>query len=137
MQHVFNKKDFYKMILRDRFAIAEVVFPIGNGEGKIEFFTSPMGVIMLAKTGEKNNLQEIKLYDKMRGKFIMPNLFCHDNLACIEEGCFVSVSGKIQIEDVFNRDFLVRVNDQTIIAKATIVPKDARTVDKRMSLVYN
>ena len=110
MEHNLCKKEFYKLMLRDRLPVAEVQFPHAGRKCKIEFFSSPMGVILLANVGKNSDLREIKLYDRMGGGFVMPNLFCHDNLVCLDDGNFVSVSSRIQIEDVFDREFLIKIN---------------------------
>ena len=139
MNYILDKKDFYKMVLRDRLPIAQSVFPIRCGAegGKIEIFSTPLGLILLARFKKDVNLREIKLYDKKRGRFAIQNLFCGDNLIKLDEGEFISVSGKVQVEDVIGRDFLIKVDDLNIFARAEAILPRAKAVDKTPRLVYN
>ena len=136
MIDILSKKDFYRMMLRDRYAIAKMDFPVRLGEGKIEFFSTPLGTVLRAKLEGGSVLKEIKLYDKGRGRFIYRNAFCGDEIIEIGEGVFVSVSGKLQIEDVVGREFLLKIDDMNIVARAEMMPRRS-LVDKSARLVYN
>ena len=80
-------------------------------------------------------LREIKMYDRSRGTFAIQNVFCGDNLIKIDEGVFVGVSSRLQIEDVIGRDFLIKSDGLSIVARAKMIEKPK--VDKRARLVYN
>ena len=67
----------------------------------------------------------------------MQNVFCGDNLIEISEGTFVGVSSKLQIEDLIGREFLIKLDDVSIIARAQMLPKRELNVDKFSHLVYN
>lgn len=136
MQNIFDRKDFYRAMLRGRLPIAEAIFIFGNGEGgKLEFFCTPLGTVLRAHMENGLSLREIKMYDKSRGGFIIQNVFCGDNLIKIDEGVFVGVSSRVQIEDVIGRDFLIKADSLSIVARAQMIEKPK--VDKRPRLVYN
>ena len=136
MHNIFDKKDFYRAILRGRLPVAEAVFVFGKGEGgRLEFFCTPLGTVLCAKVGSESALREIKMYDKSRGSFAMQNVFCGDNLVKICDGVFVAVSSRLQIEDVVGRDFLIKCEGNSIITRAQIIAKPK--VDKSARLVYN
>lgn len=137
MEHILCKKEFYKMMLRDRLPVAEIEFPIDKEEGRIEFFTCPMGLIVLASIGKGRELDGIKLYSEQKSRFLKLNLFCGDNYVCLEDGVFVCVLSGKQIADIIGREFLISIGAQTIIARAQMIPKRSRAVDKSARLVYN
>ena len=136
MIDILSKKDFYKMMLRDRYAIARMVFPLSVGGGKVEFYSTPLGTVLRAELDGGATLKEIKLYDKSRGSFVYRNAFCGDEIVEIDGGVFVSVSGKLQIEDVVGREFFLKIDDVNIIARAEMIPRRS-LVDKTARLVYN
>ena len=55
----------------------------------------------------------------------------------IEKDVFISITSKLQIEDVIGREFLIRIGENTIISRARLLPKRNHTVDKAKCLVYN
>ena len=136
MQNIFDRKDFYRAMLRGRLPIAEAIFIFGNGEGgKLEFFYTPLGTVLRARVDNDIRLKEIKMYDKSRGEFVIQNVFCGDNLIKVDEGVFVGVSSKIQIEDAIGSDFLIKYDGVSIVARAHLIEKPK--VDKYARLVYN
>ena len=136
MEHNLCKKEFYKLMLRDRLPVASIQFPLERKNRKIEFFTSPMGLIILASIGKNAAIDEIKMYDERRSRYTKLNLFCGDNIVCIEDGMFVCTSCGLQIEDIIGKNFLIKIGDQSIIARAHMLPMH-RAVDKSTRLVYN
>ena len=139
MQNIFDKKDFYRMIMRDRLPIACVDFIMERkkGGGRIDFFSTPLGVVLRASLYGSSDLKEIKIYDRKRGSFFIQNVFCGDNLIETDGGVFVGVSNKLQIEDVIGRDIFIKLGGANIVARAELVPKRERNVDKIARLVYN
>ena len=137
MERFISKKEFYRMMLRDRLPVAEIRFPIDKEDGRIEFFTCPMGLIVLASIGKGRELGGIKLYSEQKSRFLKLNLFCGDNFVCLEGGVFVCVLSSLQIADIIGREFLISIGTQTIIARAQMIPKRLRVVDKSSRLVYN
>ena len=137
MTHILDKKEFYKLMLRDRFPLAKIDFSAGGRIGLIEFFRTPLGTVARAILGGGGTIQEIKMYDKNRGKFCIQNVFCDENLIEISSGIFVGVSTKLCIEEIVGREFLIKLENMTIITRAetTLIPR--RNVDKIPSLVYN
>ena len=139
MQNIFDKKDFYRMILRDRLPIVcvEFIMERKRGGGRIDFFSTPLGVVLRASLYGSNTLKEIKIYDRKRGSFFIQNVFCGDNLIETDVGVFVGVSNKLQIEDVMGRDIFIKLDGANIVAKAELVFTRQRNVDKVARLVYN
>ena len=137
MIEILNKKSFYSMILKDRFALAEMEFPTECGEGRVEFFRTPLGVALKVKVTCGEIVREIKMYDKKRSKFAIQNIFCGDNLVEISHGVFVGVSNKLSIEDAIGRDFLIKLDNMNIIAHAKMPPNPITNIDKMPNLVYN
>ena len=136
MQNIFDKKDFYRAMLRGRLPVAEADFVFGQSKGgRLEFFWTPLGTVLRACMDADVDLREIKMYDKSRGAFAIQNTFCGDNLLKIDNGVFVGVSSRLQIQDVVGRDFLIKTEDSSIIARAQMISKP--TVDKNVRLVYN
>ena len=136
MLDILDKKSFYKMLLRDRFPVANVDFPTKKGNGRVEFIHTPMGVLLhIHSYGER--ISEIKMYDRNCGDFSLQNIFCGDDLICIDDGSYISISGKIKIEDVIGRNFLIKIGDMNIIARAEFLPRRRSDIDKAKSLVYN
>jgi hypothetical protein len=132
-----DKKEFYKRMLIDRRVIAQIDFSLREDFGRIEFYSSPLGVIMLAKCETEGELIGVKIYDRTGGRFELQNVFCGDNLVRMEKGVFISITSKLQIEDVIGRSFLIRVGENTFISRARLLPKIKHTVDKDACLVYN
>ena len=137
MLDICNKKKFYSMMLRDRFPLAKIDFPTECGEGSVEFFRTPLGVVLCASVSGAGRLREIKMYNKKRSEFDIQNIFCGDNLIEISKGVFAGLSTKLRIEDAIGRDFLIKLDDMSIMARAQMLPKRESTVDKTVSLVYN
>ena len=132
-----DKKEFYKRMLLDRREIARIEFPLREGFGHLGFYSSPLGVIMLAKCETEEDTLSVKIYDRTGGRFDFQNVFCGNNVVRIEKGVFISVTSKLQIEDVIGREFLIRIGENTIISRARLLPKRNHTVDKAKCLVYN
>lgn len=133
---VFDKKEFYKMLLKDRLPVAKIDFPTPKGSGYVEFIHTPIGVLLhIYSCGEV--ISEIKMYDRNCGNFAIQNLFCGDNLVCIDDASYISISGKLKIEDVIGRKFLIKIGDINIIARAEFLPSRRSNVDKSPSMVYN
>ena len=136
MTPILDKKEFYKMLLRDRFPVAKIEFPTESGSGRVEFVHTPLGVLLhIFIEGEK--LNEIKMYNRNLGDFALQNVFCGENLVCLDDGSYVSVSSKIKIEDVIGRSFLIKLEDMNVIARAEFVSRRATNIDKSQSMVYN
>ena len=136
MQNIFGKKDFYSAMLRGRLPVAEAMFIFnGNRGGRLEFYCTPLGTVLCAVMENGVELREIKMYDRSRGGFAIQNVFCGDNLIKMDDGVFVGVSSRLQIEDVIGRDFLIKSDGLSIVARAKMIEKPK--VDKRARLVYN
>ena len=136
MMPLLSRKEFYKILLRDRFPIVKIDFPTEKGNGRVEFINTPLGVVLhIYSHGE--GLKEIKMYDKMAGRFVLQNVFCGDNLVCLDDGSYVSISRRLQIEDVIGRSFLIKLDDMSIIARAEFVQRRRSNIDKSAGMVYN
>ena len=136
MHNIIDKSDFYRAMIRGRLPVAEANFIMGkNVGGRLEFFSTPLGTVLCVRVESDIVLREVKMYDKSRGGFAIQNVFCGDNLLKIGEGDFVGVSNRLQIEDVIGRDFLIKTEGVSIIARAQMIEKTK--VDKRARLVYN
>lgn len=131
-----SKREFYKMLLRDRLPVAKIDFPTEKGNGSAKFIHTPLGV-MLHVNVDGAKLHEIKMYDRNRGKFAIQNVFCGENLVCIDDGSYVSISSKLSIEDVVGRSFLIKLDDMNIIARAEFISRCSGNIDKSVSLIYN
>lgn len=136
MTPILDKKEFYKLLLRDRLPVAKIEFPTENGTGWVEFIHTPLGVLLHILTNGEI-LKEIKMYDRNEGEFALQNVFCGENLIQIDGGSYVSISGKLKIEDVIGRSFLIKLNDMNVISRAEFVPRRTRNIDKSESMVYN
>ena len=134
---ILDKKEFYKMILKDRLPVAQISFSGEQADKEVEFYHTPLGTVLRAKLNGEERPREIKMYDKKRGRFAMQNVFCGDNLIEISKGTFVGVSSKLQIEDLIGREFLIKLDDVSIIARAQMLSKRELNVDKFSHLVYN
>lgn len=134
---ILDKKEFYKMILKDRLPVAQISFSGEQTDKEVEFYRTPLGTVLRIKLNGEERPREIKMYDKKRGRFSMQNVFCGDNLIEISKGTFVGVSSKLQIEDLIGREFLIKLDDVSIIARAQMLPKRELNVDKFSHLVYN
>ena len=136
MMPVLDKKNFYNMLLRDRYPVAKIDFPTEKGNGRVEFINTPLGVLMhIHSLGVR--VIEIKMYDRNYGNFALQNVFCGENLICIDDGSYVSVSNKLKIEDVIGRSFLIKLEDVNVIARAEFIANKRTDVDKSPRLVYN
>ena len=136
MTPILDRREFYKMLLRDRFPVAKLEFPTENGRGRVDFIHTPLGVLLRINI-EGAKLREIKMYDRNYGEFALQNVFCGENLICVDEGTYVSVTSKIKIEDVIGRSFLIKLEDMNVIARAEFISKRRSDVDKSESMVYN
>ena len=132
-----SKKEFFKMVLRDRLPIANMDYSIKNEGGRTEFYYTPLGTMLRVWVPKGERLNEVKMYDRTRGGFEIQNVFCGDNLVLIEDGSYIGVSSKMQIEDVIGREFLIKTDGFNIISRACMLPKKGITVDKITDLVYN
>ncbi len=138
MENIFSKKDFYRLMMRDRLPVARLELVLGKNErGEIEFYSSPLGTVLLARLGEKSTLRAIKLYDRARGRFVTGSIFCGDGITDMGDGTYICISCALQIEDVIGREFLVKTDDDSIVARAELLPRRQRCLDKRSQLVYN
>ena len=136
MMPVLDKKNFYKMLLRDRYPVAKIDFPTKKGNGRVEFINTPLGVLIhMHSFGAR--VIEIKMYDRNYGNFAIQNVFCGENLICIDDGSYVSISTKLKIEDVIGRSFLIKLEDVNVIARAEFIICERTDVDKSKRLVYN
>ena len=136
MMPIFDKKEFYEMLLRDRFPVASIDFPTEKGNGRVEFINTPLGALLhIFPNGAVP--KEIKMYNRSLGDFALQNVFCGENLVCIDDGSYVSISGKLKIEDVIGRSFLIKLGDMNVIARAEFVSRRRSDVDKSLAMVYN
>ena len=136
MMPIFDKKEFYKKIMKDRLPVAKIEFPTETGVGSVEFIHTPIGVL-LHICAQKVRVLEIKMYDKNYGKIALQNIFHGENLVYINDNSCVSVSNKIKIEDVIGRRFLIKLDNINVIARAEFRSRDRCDVDKMPSMVYN
>ena len=136
MTPILDKKEFYKLLLRDRFPVAKIDFPTENGVGRVEFIHTPLGVLLHVFV-DSGILKEIKMYDKNCGAFALQNVFCGENLIQVDDGSYISISGKLKIEDIIGRSFLIKLDDMNVIARAEFMPRRRRNIDKSESVVYN
>jgi len=138
MDNIFSKKDFLSLMMRDRLPVARLELVLGKSEGGwVEFYSSPLGTVLLAKLGENSTLRAIKLYDRVRGRFVSKNVFCGDGITDMGDGTYICISCALQIEDVIGREFLIKTNDDSIVARAELLPRPQRRLDKLSQLVYN
>ena len=137
MQFVTNKIDFFKMVLKDRLAVASVEFPLRDGGGRIDFYSSPLGILLVTQIENEISPIEIKMYDRKGSSFACQNVFCGENLLALGDGKYVSVSARLQIEDIIDRDFLIKTDEKSIVARAQMLPRRQRCLDKKAELVYN
>ena len=133
---ILNKKEFYKMLLKDRFPVACVDFPTGRGNGRIEFINTPIGTLLHIFSNAVVP-KEIKMYNRNLGDFTLQNVICGDSLVSLDDGSYISLSSQIQIEDVIGRSFLIKINDMNVIARAEFLPINRCDVDKSRAMVYN
>ena len=131
---VLDKKEFYKMLLRDRLPVAKIEFPTGDDVGRVEFINTPIGTLLRIYTMGKK-LREIKMYNRTLGDFALQNIFCGQNLIGLDNDLYVTVSNKLQIEDVIGRSFLIKLDNLNIVARAEFLPRC--DVDKSVTMVYN
>ena len=136
MMPLLSRKEFYNMLLKDRFPIARIEFPIEKGRGSVEFINTPLGTVLHAYT-QGGTLKEVKMYDRKEGNFVLQNIFCGENLVCLDDGSYVSVSRKLQIEDVIGSSFLIKLENMNVIARAEFVQRRRSDIDKSATMVYN
>ncbi len=134
--HIFDKKDLYEMLLRERYPVAKIDFPTKSGVGRVEFINTPLGVLLHIHT-QGEEVKSIKMYDKNRGEFELQNLFFSEDLVCVGENSFVCISARIKIEDVIGRSFLIKLSNSNVIAHAEFILRKSSAVDKLKSMVYN
>ena len=137
MIEILNKKNFYSLILKDRFPLAKIDFPTECGRGKVSFYRTPLGTAIRVNLEGDDKMLELKMYDRNRSNFVIQNIFCGENLIEISKGVFVGVSSKLHIEDAIGREFLIKLNNMSIIARAETALNLRRNVDKIPSLIYN
>ena len=137
MIEILNKKNFYSMILKDRHPLAKIDFPTECGKGRVNFYRTPLGTAIRVNLEGEDKMLELKMYDRNRSNFVIQNIFCGENLIEISRGVFVGVSSKLHIEDAIGREFLIKLNNMSIIARAETTLNLGRNVDKTPSLVYN
>lgn len=133
---ILDKKEFYKMLLRDRFPVAKIEFPTENQVGSIEFYPTPLGTLLCIHSGGAK-LKEIKMYDRAEGNFALKNAFCGDNLLSIDNFEYISIVNGLQIQDIIGRKFLIKLENITVIARAEFIQKQPSNLDKSAGLVYN
>ena len=136
MKQILDKKEFYKLLLKDRLPVAKLDFPTERGRGYIEFIHTPLGVLLHIQTCGAR-IVDVKMYDRNYGKFALQNIFCGENLVYIDDDFCISISNKIKIEDVIGRSFLIKLEDMNVIARAEFVLQQRHDVDKKQSMVYN
>ena len=137
MIEIVNKKNFYSMLLKDRFTLAKIDFPTECGKGRVNFYRTPLGTAVRVNLEGDDKMLELKMYDKNRSGFVIQNIFCGENLIEISSGVFVGVSSKLHIEDAIGREFLIKLNNMSIIARAETTLNLKRNIDKMPGLVYN
>ena len=137
MIEILNKKNFYSLILKDRLPLAKIDFPTECGRGKVSFYRTPLGTAIRVNLEGDDKMLELKMYDRNRSNFVIQNIFCGENLIEISKGVFVGVSSKLHIEDAIGREFLIKLNNMSIIARAETALNLRRNVDKIPSLIYN
>ena len=137
MIEIVNKKNFYSMLLKDRFTLAKIDFPTECGKGRVNFYRTPLGTAVRVNLEGDDKMLELKMYDKNRSGFVIQNVFCGENLIEISKGVFVGVSSKLHIEDAIGREFLIKLNNMSIIARAETTLNLKRNIDKMPGLVYN
>lgn len=133
---ILDKKEFYKLLLKDRLPVAKIEFPAGESIGRVEFINTPIGTLLRIYTMGKE-LQEIKMYNRSLGDFALQNVFCGQNLIRFDDGSYITISGKLQIEDVIGRSFLIKLENINIVARAEFVSRRRSDVDKSCVMVYN
>ena len=136
MKQILDKKEFYKLLLKDRLPVAKLNFPTKKGNGYIEFIHTPLGVLLYIQTCGARII-DIKMYDRNYGKIAIQNIFCGENLVYINDDLCISISNKIKIEDVIGRSFLIKFDDMNVITRAEFVYREIHDVDKKQSMVYN
>ena len=67
---ILDKKEFYKLLLKDRLPVAKIEFPAGESIGRVEFINTPIGTLLRIYTMGKE-LQEIKMYNRSLGDFAL------------------------------------------------------------------
>ena len=134
---ILNKKNFYSMMLKDRLTLAKIDFPTERGMGRVNFYRTPLGTAVCVNLEGDDKILELKMYDRNRGGFVIQNVFCGENLIEISKGVFVGVSSKLHIEDAIGREFLIKLNNMSIIARAETTLNLKRNIDKMPGLVYN
>lgn len=134
---ILNKKNFYSMMLKDRLTLAKIDFPTERGMGRVNFYRTPLGTAVCVNLEGDDKILELKMYDRNRSGFVIQNVFCGENLIEISKGVFVGVSSKLHVEDAIGREFLIKLNNMNIIARAETTLNLKRNIDKMPGLVYN
>ena len=135
MTNVSDRKIFYTLVLKDRLPISSIRFPLDSGACRIDFYSTPIGLIFKAWLGENYTIKDFKLYDKKRAGFERHKKLLCDELVRLDDGSLASITHKLQIEDTIGRDFLIRIDNNTVIAKAQMIFKP--NIDKCAKVVYN
>ncbi len=135
MTHISDRKIFYTLVLKDRYPIATINFPHNALPCNIDFYSTPLGLIVKVQLDHNSKIREIKLYDRKRGNFEKQKIFICEDLVKLDDGSLATITHKMQIEDVIGRDFLIKIDDSNIIARAQMIFKP--NVDKRAKVVYN
>lgn len=120
MNGILCRRNFYALMLKDRSAVARarlVRAECGREDmGELEFFVSPLGLLVLART--KNGVRIGKISLKGRGKAAANSLFCGDNAVELSEGVSLSVSTELRIDDVLSCELSVALDGEKISARA-------------------
>lgn len=135
MTNISDRKIFYTSVLKDRFPIATITFPLESTPCNINFYSTPLGIILKARLEKNSKISAIKLYDKKRANFEKQRLFISDDLVELDDGSLAAITQRLKIEDIIGRDFLIKIDDSSIVARAQMIFKPH--VDKRAKLVYN
>lgn len=124
MDRVLSKKDFYGLIIRDRLPVASIPLTtsVGTLMGELEVYYSPLGILLRASIAGAGRIEQIKIFDKRRGRFIRKGFFCGDNAVELDDGTLVSISGEMSIEDIIGREFMISIGDDRIISRAVRKP---------------
>ena len=85
-------------------------------------YISRIGEVIYVSLGED---------DRVRGRFVSKNVFCGDSITDMGDGTYICISCALQIEDVIGREFLIKTNDDSIVARAELLPRPQRRLDKR------
>ena len=135
MINISDRKNFYTLALKDRLPISSIKFPLDTTACRIDFYFTPIGLIFKAWLGRNSTIKEFKLYDKKRAGFEKHKKLLCDELVRLDDGSLATITHKLQIEDTIGRDFLIKIDNNTVIAKAQMIFKP--NIDKCAKVVYN